>query len=118
MSSIRTIIVISLSAILLSSILFADESCTGLSGAALFGQHCAACHPDGGNILNARKTLHRKDLLANNVKTVEDIVKKMRNPGAFDTHPSEWSGMKMFDEAEISDEDALKIANFIHETFK
>lgn len=26
------------------------------SGEALFKEHCASCHPDGGNILNPRKT--------------------------------------------------------------
>jgi len=42
----------------------------------------------------------------------------MRNPGPAPTHPQEWSGMKMFDKDKISDEDALKIANYVLETFK
>ncbi|MCL5021973.1 MAG: c-type cytochrome [Nitrospirae bacterium] len=88
------------------------------SGKDLFAQNCSGCHPDGGNILNPRKTLHGKDLEANNIKTPRDIVKKMRNPGPDPTHPQDWAGMRMFDEKAISDDDALKIANYILETFK
>ncbi len=73
---------------------------------------------NGGNIVNPKKTLHRKDLDANNIKTAGDIVKKMRNPGPYPTHPQEWGGMRMFDQRTISDDDALKIANYILETFK
>ena len=84
----------------------------------MFRENCAVCHPDGGNILNPSKTLHRKDLEANGITKPGDIVAKMRNPGAFPTHPSEWSGMKIFDEGMISHEEALRIANYILDTFK
>lgn len=78
-------------------------------GEGLFKQHCSICHPDGGNIINPQKTLHKKDREANNVKTAKDIINKMRNPGP---------GMTKFDETMISDKDAKQIAEYILETFK
>lgn len=90
----------------------------GSLGESLFLKNCAQCHPDGGNIMNDQKTLHRKDLAANNIRTEEDIVKKIRNPGPAPTHPATWSGMKKFDERELSTDDALKIAEYILKTFQ
>lgn len=87
-------------------------------GESLFTEHCSVCHPDGGNVINPLKTLHKNDLKANNIKTAEDIVKKMRNPGPVPTHPQEWAGMKIFDRKKISDEQALKIAEYILKTFQ
>jgi cytochrome c6 len=80
----------------------------GNNGEALFKQHCSVCHPDGGNIVNPAKTLHKKDREANGVKTRSDIVKKMRNPGP---------GMTQFDEKTISEKDAGAIAGYILQTF-
>jgi len=88
------------------------------SGESLFLKNCSQCHPQGGNIMNEGKTLHRKDLDANNIRTAEDIVKKVRNPGPAPTHPSTWSGMRKFDERELSTDDALKIADYILKTFQ
>ena len=79
------------------------------NGKALFEQHCASCHPDGSNTVNAQKTLHKKDLNANGVKTAGDIVGKMRNPGP---------GMPKFDKKTIPDKDAKMIADYILKTFK
>jgi cytochrome c6 len=87
-------------------------------GESLFKENCSPCHPDGGNILNPKKTLHEKDLAANKINTAGDIVKKMRNPGPVPTHPQEWAGMRMFDKNKISDEDAMKIADYILKTFQ
>lgn len=87
-------------------------------GKLLFKEHCAVCHLDGGNVLNPKKTLHAKDLRANNITTAEDIVRKIRNPGPYPTHPQDWAGMKRFDEKTISTDDAMKIAKYILETFK
>jgi len=87
-------------------------------GKVLFKNNCSPCHPDGGNIINPQKTLHKKDLDANKITTAEDIVKKMRNPGPSPTHPQDWAGMKMFDEKAISDQDANRIADYILKTFK
>ena len=87
-------------------------------GRQLFINNCSPCHPDGDNIINPQKTLRKKDLDANKITTAEDIVKKMRNPGPFPTHPQDWAGMKMFDQKAISDQDAYKIADYILKTFK
>lgn len=101
------------------ALLFAKDTAeTGKSGEALFREHCAACHPNGGNILNPKKTLHKKDREANSIMTAEDIIRKMRNPGPFPTHPQEWAGMKMFDEKTISNDNAAKIADYIIKTFQ
>ncbi|HUJ18157.1 MAG TPA: c-type cytochrome [Nitrospirota bacterium] len=80
----------------------------GQPGETLFKQNCAVCHVDGGNIINPQKTLHKKDREANNVKTAEDIIKKMRNPGP---------GMTQFDTKTISDKNAHEIAEYILKTF-
>jgi len=88
---------------------FAKGAAKGMSGEAEFKEHCAVCHPDGGNIINPQKTLHKKNLEANNIKKPEDIIKIMRNPGP---------GMTPFDEKTIPDKDAQKIAEYILKTFK
>jgi cytochrome c6 len=78
-------------------------------GKAEFNEHCLVCHPNGGNVLNPSKTLHTKDMEANNVKTPEDIVKIMRNPGP---------GMTKFNEDTIPDKVAKEIAEYIIKAFK
>ncbi len=80
-----------------------------ISGEKEFKDHCASCHPDGGNIINPQKTLHKKDREVNNVKTEADIIGKMRKPGP---------GMTEFDKNTISDEKARAIARYILKTFK
>jgi cytochrome c6 len=79
-----------------------------ISGAELFKDNCAPCHPDGGNVYNPQKTLLKKDLEANNIKKRSDIINKMRNPGP---------GMMKFDEDTIPYKDAKKIAEYILKTF-
>ena len=79
------------------------------AGAKLFQQHCAVCHPNGGNIIKPSKSLHKKDMDANGVKTAKDIVGKMRNPGP---------GMNRFDTKTVSDKDAKEIAQYVLNTFK
>jgi len=91
------------------SLSFAVEKTKGRSGEALFKQHCAVCHPDGSNIINPQKTLHKKDLEAHNIRKPADIIKKMRKPGP---------GMTRFDKKTIPDFKARKIAEYILETFK
>jgi len=78
-------------------------------GAKLFQDHCAVCHPAGGNIIKPALTLHKKDMESHGVKTAADIVGKMRNPGP---------GMTRFDAKTISDKDAKEIAEYIQKTFK
>ena len=103
-----------LSVVFLTGIGFPEEK----TGEALFKANCASCHPDGGNILNPKKTLSKKDREANNIVTAADIINKMRNPGPVPTHPQEWAGMKMFDKYNIPDDEAQKIAEYILATFK
>jgi len=74
-----------------------------------FEEHCAVCHPNGGNTINAKKTLSKKDREANGVKNTKDIIAKMRNPGM---------GMTKFDEKAISNKEAKAIADYILKTFK
>jgi len=88
---------------------FGNLSAADQAGETLFKQHCAACHPGGTNIINPQKTLQKKVREGNNVKTADDIIKLMRNPGA---------GMSKFDSKTISDKDAKLIANYILSTFK
>ena len=78
------------------------------SGEALFKQNCSSCHPDGGNNINPRKTLHKKDREANGVTTAADIVGKMRHPGP---------DMSKFDETVLPDKDAQATAEYILKTF-
>ena len=81
----------------------------GKTGETLFKQHCASCHPDGGNIISPKKTLHKKDREANGVKSKDDIVKLMRKAGP---------GMTSFDDKILSDKAAKEIAEYILKTFK
>ncbi len=78
-------------------------------GAEIFKAKCAACHPDGGNIMKKDKTLHKKDLEANKLKTAKDLVKYMRAPGP---------GMTKFDEKALPEKDAQAVAEYILKTFK
>ena len=88
----------------------AKEQSTGslASGEALFKKHCAVCHPDGGNVIKPEKTLRKDAREARNIKTPEDIIAKMRNPGP---------GMNMFDKTTIPDNEARAIAEYILKTY-
>jgi cytochrome c6 len=87
---------------------FAKEASEVSRGGELFMANCKVCHPDGGNIINPKKTLHKADREANGVKTVEDVIKRMRNPGP---------GMTKFDEKNYPDKDARAIAEYVLKTF-
>jgi cytochrome c6 len=102
------VLVVSLGLVLPAAGLNAAEKVES-KGAKLFQQHCAVCHPGGGNIINKAKTLHKKDREANGVKTAEDIIRKMRKPGP---------GMNPFDTKTVSDKDAKEIAQYVLNTFK
>lgn len=115
--SMRTVCIVSsvfLFLVFLTGTGFPEEK----TGEALFKTNCSSCHPQGGNILNPKKTLSRKDREANNIMTVADIINKMRNPGPVPTHPQEWAGMKMFDKDKITDSEARKIAEYILTAFE
>jgi cytochrome c6 len=86
---------------------FADKA--EASGASEFKEHCASCHADGGNIVNADKTLSKNDREKNGIKSAQDIIKIMRRPG---------EGMTTFDEKTVSKKEAKQIADYIIKTFK
>ncbi|MDD2897750.1 MAG: c-type cytochrome [Desulfuromonadaceae bacterium] len=75
---------------------------TGNSGEAIFKAKCAACHPDGGNIMNPKETLK-------GIKDTKIITTKIRKGGG---------GMPVFDTKTISDADAKQLAGYIVKTFK
>lgn len=78
------------------------------NGENVFKKYCAACHPNGGNVLRPNKNLTKKVLENNGIKTVNDIIKIMRKPG---------EDMTKFDEKTLSENDARKIAEYILKTF-
>ena len=88
---------------------YAEKDAKKGVGEELFKKNCSVCHPAGGNIVNPKFTLHKKDLEAHNIKKPADIVNKMRNPGP---------GMPTFDKKTIPDNDAKEIAEYILKTFK
>ncbi len=96
-----------LAATALASTGFAAEA-KGGKGEELFKKHCMACHANGGNIVNPKKTLARKDREANGIKTAKDVIRNMRNPGP---------GMTKFDEKTIPAKDAKAIADYVIKTF-
>uniref|UniRef100_A0A831XMA4 C-type cytochrome n=1 Tax=Geobacter metallireducens TaxID=28232 RepID=A0A831XMA4_GEOME len=88
---------------------FAAAGKDAKKGEALFKQHCMACHADGGNIINAQKTIGKEALKARGITNWKGIVKVMRNPGP---------GMTKFDAKAVPDKDAKLIADYILKTFK
>lgn len=90
-------------------LIFSATAAYAATGEELFKQHCAACHKDGGNIINPKRTLKKKDMAQEGIKNAKGIVKTMRNPGP---------GMTKFDKNTISDKDAKAIADYILKTFK
>ena len=77
-------------------------------GKKVFEEHCASCHAKGGNRWTPDKTLSRKDLVANNVQTVEDIIQLIRNSGPL---------MPIFGPVKITSEEADAVAFYVLETF-
>ncbi len=77
-------------------------------GEAKFKELCAMCHPDGGNIINSKKTLNKKDREAHGIKSAAEIIKIIRTPGP---------GMLAFDAKTVPDKDANEIAQYILKTF-
>ena len=86
----------------------AEKASSKIPGEAKFKELCVMCHKDGGNIMNPKKTLLKKDLEANGIKTAADIVKTMRNPGP---------GMTKYSEKVISNKEANEVAEYILNTF-
>ncbi len=80
-----------------------------IDGKKEFMEHCNACHANGGNMINPKKTLSKADREANGIKKPADIVKLVRNPGP---------GMTKFDTKTLSDKEAKAVADYIIKTFK
>lgn len=108
MKTFRSVILVSIALCLSVAYAAAGSTKDTKAGQELFMKHCSSCHPDGGNIINPEKTLHKKDRMTNNIKSAQDIIGKMRNPG---------SGMLQFDKKTLSDKDAKEIAEYILKTF-
>jgi len=103
------LLIIAVATSLIATMVFAEKPAVKNEGEAKFKELCSMCHPEGGNIVNSKKTLNKKDRDANGVKNEADIVKLMRKPGP---------GMTTFDAKTISDKDAGEIAKYIVKTFK
>lgn len=71
-------------------------------GETLFKEHCASCHPDGGNIIKPHETLK-------GIKDPKKVTKQIRKGGG---------GMPAFDKKTISDADAKAIGDYVVKTFK
>jgi cytochrome c6 len=80
-----------------------------INGEAEFKEHCAACHADGGNLINPSKPLFRKDREKSGLKKAGDLIRVMRKPGP---------GMSTFDKKSLPDKEAQAIAEYIIKTFK
>jgi cytochrome c6 len=94
----------------LATMAMADTKKGGkIDGKKEFEEHCAVCHPNGGNIMNPAKSLGKKELAASGVKGAKGIIAKMRKPGP---------GMTAFDKKVVSDKEAKAIAEYILKTFK
>jgi cytochrome c6 len=78
-------------------------------GREIFKAKCVSCHPSGGNTINKEKTLFKRDLDKNNLKTVNDLVRYMRNPGP---------GMTKYDTKDLPDKDARAVAQYILQSYK
>jgi len=87
---------------------FAEESSNDV-GATKFKQLCAMCHPNGENTITPKKTLHAAVRESNGVKTADDIIKLMRNPGP---------RMTIYNEKIMPQKDAEAIADYVMRTFK
>lgn len=109
MKKIFMLFIIAVAANFNATIACAEKPAVKNEGEVRFKELCSMCHPDGGNIVNQKKTLHKKDRDANGVKSEADIVKIMRKPGP---------GMTTFDAKTVSDKDAGEIARHILRTFK
>lgn len=84
------------------SMMSVGVSVAEIGGEAIFKANCAACHPNGGNIMKPKKALK-------NIKEPKKIIKQLRDGGG---------GMPSFDAKSISDADARLLADYIIKTFK
>ena len=106
----KILLVLSLFSVLglFGATVFAEKPSSVSLGESEYKEHCAVCHPNGDNIINQKKSLHKRDLEMNKIMTETDIVKLIRNPGP---------GMTKFDNKTITDKEARAIAQYILKTF-
>ncbi|MDO3380064.1 c-type cytochrome [Geoalkalibacter halelectricus] len=76
---------------------------------SLFNQHCAACHPDGGNVMRPERNLSHANLMERGLGTPESLRDYLRDPGP---------GMPAFDANTISDEQGENLGHYILEKFQ
>jgi cytochrome c6 len=88
--------------VVVALVTFASVTLAADNGEAIFKAKCAACHPDGGNIMKPKETLK-------GLKDSKKIIAKIRKGGG---------GMTAFDAKSISDADAKQLADYITKTFK
>jgi cytochrome c6 len=88
--------------VLTTALLASAASAATAGGEAIFKAKCAACHPNGGNIINPKTTLK-------GIKDPKKITGKIRKGGG---------GMTAFDAKAVSDADANAVADYIIKTFK
>jgi cytochrome c6 len=81
------------------------------SGEVLFYEFCSRCHPNGGNVVNPQKNLQAQTLTAAGLKTEDQLVAYLLNPGP---------GMPrlIHRDHELSETSARKIIRYIMQTFK
>lgn len=106
--SLSLILSLSLAATMVTPVIAAEKQ-KSAGGEALFKEKCAACHPDGGNIINPQKTLKKKDLAANKLTDPKKFIAYLRKPGP---------GMNAFDAKSLPDSDAKAITTYVLKTFK
>jgi mono/diheme cytochrome c family protein len=83
-----------------------NPSETGGAGAKIFSEHCASCHPHGGNIIVPDLPLKGSRVLAN-YKTFAAFIRNPKMPdGSHGAMPS-------FGEEKISDEQARELYHYI-----
>lgn len=108
MNKLTVLLISILTVCCLGAVAFAEKASKN-TGEAEFKEHCAICHPEGGNVINPKKTLHKSDREANNIRSEADIIKLIRKPGP---------GMTTFDEKTITAAQAKEVAKYIFKSFK
>lgn len=105
----KLIVPVSLFALGAFALIARADTASTLDAKAAFDKYCGSCHANGGNSINPAKPLHKSALEKNGVKSWQDGIAKMRNPGP---------GMTKFMPKDISDPEAKVITKYILATFQ
>jgi cytochrome c6 len=100
MKAIRAMLIIAACMCSCSIAAFTQDSATGSSGNVVFNQHCAACHANGGNVVNPNKPLKG----AQTLNTFEAFLPWIRHPD---------QPMPSFPPSTISDQQAKALYDYI-----